>query len=92
MGAEFQVDYGQGGDVKEVYREVRDQAAWEYGHGGYTGTIAESTGVVMFHTAEMPREEAEALAYESMDAAEKWGPALAIPVPGGFVFFGWYSS
>lgn len=93
MGAVFDVDYGEGTDLNEVYRAVADQAAYEHGH-SYSGTIAESTGVVLFRREEMSREAAVELAWseEASEVAQKWGPAQAIPVPGGFVFFGWYSS
>lgn len=41
MGAvDFQT-YGFGRDAREAFKTAVEQAAWEYGHGGYTGTIAE---------------------------------------------------
>lgn len=35
-------------DAKEAFLEARDNALWEYGHGGYTGTIAEKPGYQVF--------------------------------------------
>ena len=32
-----------GKTAEEAFRKAVDQAAWEYGHGGYTGTIAEKS-------------------------------------------------
>lgn len=32
-----------GKDADEAFRKAVDEAAWENGHGGYTGTIAEKT-------------------------------------------------
>jgi hypothetical protein len=35
-----------GKDLAKEYARAVDQAAWEYGHGGYTGTIAEKGAFV----------------------------------------------
>lgn len=35
-------------DVAAAYSILVEQAYWEYGHGGYTGTIAEKNGYVTF--------------------------------------------
>jgi hypothetical protein len=35
-----------GKDLAKEYARAVDQAAWEYGHGGYTGTIAEKCAFV----------------------------------------------
>ena len=34
----------------EAYREVLQDARWEHGHGGYTGTIAEKSGFYLIPT------------------------------------------
>ena len=34
--------------IAEAYNKAVDEAAWEHGHGGYTGTIAEKSGYVEF--------------------------------------------
>jgi hypothetical protein len=41
MGAESFANYGTGATVQEAFGAVTQQARYEYGHGGYTGTIAE---------------------------------------------------
>jgi len=41
MGASSFVEEQVGLSVEEAFREAVDQASWEHGHGGYTGTIAE---------------------------------------------------
>jgi hypothetical protein len=47
MGAnEFRTS-GTGANAQEVFSQLRDQAAWDRGHGGYTGTIAEKPGFVV---------------------------------------------
>ena len=77
-----------------------DQALWDNGHGGYTGTIAEANGVALQldKTVEVktPRDwEAEG---DFIDAvAEKWGPAVVCRATQdgediGYVVCGTYSS
>ena len=47
MGAiEFSTT-GYGLDSHDAFANARTAAAWEHGHGGYTGTIAEKTGFVV---------------------------------------------
>ena len=41
MGANTFLDFSYGKNMDEAFRRAVDQAQWEYGHGGYTGTIAE---------------------------------------------------
>lgn len=41
MGASFDDRLGTGTDAADAFRSARDDAAWQHGHGGYTGTIAE---------------------------------------------------
>jgi len=53
-----------------------DQAAYEHGHSGYTGSFAECRGVELVK-ANVPVEEVEAWLDEH---AEKWGPMLIVKV------------
>lgn len=77
-------------------RAVQD-ARWENGHGGYTGTIAEKDKFVAISTVETV-EIARAVAKQLIDnddprIDDKWGPAGCIVVGDlGFLFFGWASS
>lgn len=41
MGADTFITIGSGKTFDEAFRAAVKQAQWEYGHGGYTGTIAE---------------------------------------------------
>lgn len=41
MGAEQFKSYGTGADSQQAFRSAVDQAAYDYGHAGYTGTLAE---------------------------------------------------
>ncbi len=36
---------------EEAFRKAREEEAYENGHGGYTGTLAEKTSFVMVHHA-----------------------------------------
>lgn len=47
MGATTFFTYGAGRNVNEAFRSAQDDARYEYGHGGYTGTIAEKPGAVL---------------------------------------------
>jgi hypothetical protein len=48
MGAEQFRTTAKGATASEAFGLARDQAAWEYGHGGYTGTIAEKSDFVEY--------------------------------------------
>jgi len=81
MGAEF--DYHTCGkmtpdEVKAEFRKVKEQREWDHGHGGYSGTFAETPGVTVT-TKEFPSPDA---AYEYLDgeACEKWENAVAVRI------------
>lgn len=46
MGADQFSDIGLGKDANEAFRRIVEDARYMYGHGGYTGTIAEKDGFV----------------------------------------------
>lgn len=48
MGGTTFHETGTGADPAAVFNRLRDEAAWEHGHGGYTGTIAEKPGFRVF--------------------------------------------
>ena len=81
--------------AEEAFQKAQEDARYEYGHGGYTGTIAEKWS---FDLVKVP-EGMEIAQYieETTDEGgrfdDKWGPAGCIEEsPGVFVFFGWASS
>lgn len=47
MGAEVFYNRGKGTSASEVFKQEREHACYENGHGGYTGTIAEKGGYTM---------------------------------------------
>lgn len=97
MGASTFSEFAKGTSRKEAFRQLVEDAQYEYGHGGYSGTIAEKSEFVVCGQAKT-RKEAFALADKLIDEGDdriddKWGPAGCIDVEeGGFVFFGWASD
>ncbi|MET9779195.1 hypothetical protein ABZ023_33955 [Streptomyces sp. NPDC006367] len=47
MGAYDFITPGSGQDVENAFFGAKKEAAWEFGHGGYTGTIAEKRDFVL---------------------------------------------
>lgn len=101
-----------GGETFEVYRrgllmdiafqEAVEEARYEYGHGGYSGSIAEKDSVAAIDLVprelDEQRERAHALIRKCDPRVDdKWGPAGALPVGHGgviegWLFFGWASA
>lgn len=108
VGANTFETYSDGADVHAAFRNAVDEAGWEHGRGGYTGTIAEKSDFVVITRESMSYDDAARLAGDLLDrndprVVDKWGPAGAIPVrqpvspaeqhdPDGWLFFGWASS
>lgn len=107
MGAEYFEEYGEGLDADEVFTNLVSKAQYDFGHAGYTGTIAEKN---KFETVSDPRLLVKningylpeihdwAVDYDSLYPHDKWGAACHIPVKNeseniiGHFFFGWASS
>jgi hypothetical protein len=65
MGAETFEERGEGKSAQEVFDKLVEEAAYDHGHGGYTGTIAEkSEFVVISAPNESVRKELHAKAVE----------------------------
>ena len=47
MGAETFTDYAEGKTADEAFHAAVEDAAYDYGHAGYTGTIAEKGSFVI---------------------------------------------
>jgi hypothetical protein len=103
MGAEQFITTAEGATVKEAFDAAREEAAYERGHRGYTGTIAEKDEFVIISDAVgMTRTMAEALAEKLLRDGDKriddkWGPVGVIRFgeageEPGWLFFGWASS
>ena len=102
MGASAFFSSAAGHSDKEAFRAARDHAAWEYGHGGYTGTIAEKDSYVMSSTTVFTSyKDAYEFASKLVDEddsriSDKWGPAGCVKFIEGndtkYLFFGWASD
>jgi hypothetical protein len=97
MGASTFVNFSKITSKDEAFRHLVEEAQYEYGHGGYTGTIAEKGDSVDVGTV-ATKKEAYDLANKLLDEdddriSDKWGPAGCITITeGGYVFFGWASD
>lgn len=97
MGASTFYEFHEGSNRKEVFRKVTEEARYEHGHGGYSGTIAEKHEVKYIATAKTRTEArtmAEALVERDDERVDKDQPCCCIDVeePAGFLFFGWARS
>lgn len=63
-------------DLQVKYAELVQDALYDHGHLGYSGSIAESGGLRIL-TISMTEDEAEDYIEKN---AQKWGDTLAIPV------------
>ena len=94
--------------LNQAFDKAVGNARYEHGHGGYTGTIAEKINVVEITPPPGVEARAYARALVEGERADdmpkykfgadsaaidnKWGPAGAIKIPDGWIFFGWASS
>lgn len=96
MGASTFIVEAEGSNAKEAFRNAREDAQYDSGHGGYTGTIAEKDSFVMI-ACELgmdPHEYADDLISDGDSRIDdKWGPAGCIKLSDNkYLFFGWASS
>lgn len=96
MGAETFFQRATGKTAKEAFNNAVDSAAYDHGHSGYTGTIAEKNEFVIIDVPDGvdPRVHANQLVNEGDERVNnKWGPAGCIQTGAEeFLFFGWASS
>lgn len=86
-----------GPSAKAAFRKAVDEALYEYGHGGYTGSIAEKHNFVMISCppeADPTAYAEDLLARCDRRIEDKWGPAGCIKIPESdkYIFFGYASS
>lgn len=76
MGADhFQVSHSAA-TAQEAFRALREEAFWEHGHAGYTGTIAEKDAFHLVRTLPGKAEKAAYLLY-TLDEGAADSPELA---------------
>jgi len=87
MGSQDFATYQPGADAKQAFAAAVEEARYEYGHRGYTGTIAEKYEFTVIQATPIPLDAARKLAaelvYSDPRVEDKWGPAGAIAVSGG---------
>lgn len=96
MGAEQFTHSARGKTAKEAFENARKEALHDYGHSGYSGTIAEKNSFIEIPLP-LGYEVGEYIdkLFETNDRRidDKWGPAGCIKVKDGlYSFFGWASS
>lgn len=96
MGADTFMQRSRGANAEEAFGNAVSVAAYEHGHGGYTGTIAEKDCFVLIDVPKgaSPQEYAQKLLNGNDERIDdKWGPAGCIHLGGDdYLFFGWASS
>jgi len=93
-GAEFFTE-GKGATVDEAFRQAREEAEYDHGHSGYTGTVAEKTEFVLIPDSEWKGKydpmwyAGKLMRDDDSRIDDKWGPAGAIQLDKGrWLFFG----
>ena len=96
MGAQEFYNSAKGKTAKEAFAVALDQALYDFGHAGYTGTLAEKNSFVMIEVPEGqdPAGYAEDLMQEDdYRIADKFGDAGCVKLGDGeYLFFGNASS
>tara|TARA_Y100001973_G_scaffold73212_1_gene106774 strand:+ start:561 stop:851 length:291 start_codon:yes stop_codon:yes gene_type:complete len=96
MGATTFQTLSSGATPDDAFDGAVSEAKYYYGHGGYTGTIAEKNTFTMATTEQLTKTEAYKLASSliSTKYSSKWGPAGCIKInePELYLFFGWASE
>lgn len=97
MGSARFVVEAEGKNAREAFNSSVEEHQYNYGHAGYTGTIAEKDS---FKIISLPEGmNAEEYAEELLDTCDKriddkWGPAGCLVIEEGkrYLFFGWASE
>ena len=96
MGADVFYHKASGSTVEIAFQNAIKEACYDYGHSGYTGTIAEKDSYVIIDCPKDtdPQYYADTLISNQDDRIDdKWGPAGAIKLSEDtWLFFGWASS
>ena len=108
MGACTFYDSARGKTAREAFSTCRENAQYEHGHGGYSGTIAEKSSfkeftppknmsIKEFIRAIEEYDESDTDAPYEVRAAykvydDKWGPAVCVKDGDTYLFFGYASE
>jgi len=80
MGASYFEDLSFGKTPREAFNKAVEEARYEYGHAGYTGTIAEKDGFTLIQKKKGQR--LKSLIKEHMEDNGKWAPAICFDLKG----------
>jgi len=96
MGASDFTVKAKGTNALMAFEIAVEEARYEYGHGGYSGSVAEKGEFKMvgIKPSETPDQAVDrCMSDDDHFCQEKWGPAGCVSVGNGeFIFFGWASS
>ena len=96
MGSDTFFMVRSGKSARDAFKTACEDALYEHGHGGYTGTIAEKDSFQMIDCPKdvKPKDYAEKLIDEGDPRVDdKWGPAGCIALGDNkYLFFGLASS
>lgn len=83
-----------GKTAAEAFRSAVEEAQYEHGHGGYSGTIAEKRSFRMIAVPDGRDPKEFAQSEEALEEVnEKDDPAGCVKIADGtWLFFGWASS
>ena len=85
----FVTKRGQYKDAQEAFDEAVNDASYDHGHDGYSGTIAEKNDFQMIECP--PRTNPQSFVYNLLNNGEgkfwndKWGPAACVEVKGSYL-------
>jgi len=95
MGSQDFYHVETGKTAQEAFNNAHNDACYEHGHGGYTGTLAEKNDFIEIPVPgeKDPTEFAQELIDNDDDRiVDKWGPAGCVKIKEGeYLFFGWAS-
>ena len=101
MGACTFYQIGLGDNARDAFNEARQEAQYNFGHSGYSGTIAEKSSFVTIRVPNLEKptkREAYDYADELISNSDpriddKWGDAGCIDLGDReYLFFGWASE
>ena len=100
MGAEYFDNSIPVTDPNEAFNSAVEQAQYDHGHAGYTGTIAEKDSFEIKSRTPLSPADLKAEIDATIADNDKWGPAFALPMAdkqdktkiAGWVFYGLASS
>ena len=96
MGANSFETTAFGKTANDAFATAKEQAYYDHGHSGYSGSIAEKDSFIVITLPEgkNPSDYAsELMEVDDSRIEDKWGPAGCIKIEENkYLFFGWASS